>query len=85
MKEGIPVCTVVIENGKYYDTGDKFEYLKTVIEFVLEHEEINGEFKTFKNHSKSNCNILGVLIECILMNDNDKKVEELLLQESILT
>ncbi|MEK7495155.1 MAG: UTP--glucose-1-phosphate uridylyltransferase [Patescibacteria group bacterium] len=47
MKEGIPVYTVVIENGKYYDTGDKFEYLKTVIEFALEHEEINGEFKTF--------------------------------------
>ncbi|MFA6513222.1 MAG: UTP--glucose-1-phosphate uridylyltransferase [Patescibacteria group bacterium] len=47
MKEGVPVYTVVIENGKYYDTGDKFEYLKTVIEFALEHEEINGEFKTF--------------------------------------
>ena len=46
-KEGIPVYTVVIENGKYYDTGDKFEYLKTVIEFALEHEEINGEFKNF--------------------------------------
>jgi len=46
-KEGVPVYTVVIENGKYYDTGDKFEYLKTVIEFALEHEEINGEFKTF--------------------------------------
>jgi len=46
-KEGIPVYTVVIENGKYYDTGDKFEYLKTVIEFALEHKEINGEFKNF--------------------------------------
>lgn len=45
--EGIPVYTVVIKNGKYYDTGDKFEYLKTVIEFALEHEEINGEFKNF--------------------------------------
>jgi UTP--glucose-1-phosphate uridylyltransferase len=46
-KEGIPVYTVVIENGKYYDTGDKFEYLKTVIEFALEHKEMNGHFKTF--------------------------------------
>jgi len=46
-EEGIPVYAVVIENGKYYDTGDKFEYLKTVIEFALEHEEINGEFKNF--------------------------------------
>lgn len=45
--EGVPVYTVVIENGKYYDTGDKFEYLKTVIEFALEHEGMNGKFKTF--------------------------------------
>ena len=46
-KEGIPVYTVVVENGKYYDTGNKFEYLKTVIEFALNHEEINGNFRTF--------------------------------------
>jgi UTP--glucose-1-phosphate uridylyltransferase len=45
--EGVPLYTVVIENGKYYDTGDKFEYLKTVIEFALEHKEINGNFKKF--------------------------------------
>jgi len=46
-KEGVPVYTVVIENGKYFDTGNKFEYLKTVVEFALEHKEINGEFKEF--------------------------------------
>jgi UTP--glucose-1-phosphate uridylyltransferase len=46
-KEGVPVYTVVVENGKYYDTGNKFEYLKTVIEFALQHEEINGQFRTF--------------------------------------
>jgi UTP--glucose-1-phosphate uridylyltransferase len=46
-KKGIPIYTVVIKNGKYYDTGNKFEYLKTVIEFALQHEEINGRFKTF--------------------------------------
>ena len=46
-KEGMPIYTVVIENAKYYDTGSKIEYLKTVIEFALEHEEISKEFKTF--------------------------------------
>jgi UTP--glucose-1-phosphate uridylyltransferase len=46
-KEGFPLYTVVIENGKYYDTGNKFEYLKTVIEFALDHNEINGNFRTF--------------------------------------
>lgn len=45
--EGIPIYTVVIENGKYYDTGDKFEYLKTVVEFALQHTEMSEEFKSF--------------------------------------
>lgn len=46
-KEGVPVYTVVIENGRYYDTGNKFEYLKTVIEFALQHDETKEEFKHF--------------------------------------
>ena len=46
-KEGVPVYTVVIENGRYYDTGNKFEYLKTVIEFALQHDETKDEFKKF--------------------------------------
>lgn len=46
-KQGVPVYTVVIENAKYYDTGNKFEYLKTVIELALTHKEINGNFKAF--------------------------------------
>lgn len=46
-KEGVPVYTVVIENGRYYDTGNKFEYLKTVIEFALQHDETKEEFKKF--------------------------------------
>ena len=46
-EEGVPVYTVVIENGRYYDTGNKFEYLKTVVEFALQHEETNEEFKKF--------------------------------------
>ena len=45
--EGMPVYTVVIENGKYYDTGNKLEYMKTVVELALEHPDINGEFKQF--------------------------------------
>lgn len=45
--QGIPVYTVVIENGKYYDTGNKLEYMKTVVELALKHPDINGEFKSF--------------------------------------
>ena len=42
-----PVYAVVIENGKYYDTGNKLEYMKTVVELALKHPDINREFKTF--------------------------------------
>lgn len=46
-QEGIPVYTVIIENGRYFDTGNKFEYLKTVVEFALQHDETKDEFKHF--------------------------------------
>lgn len=42
-----PVYAVEIKNGKYYDTGNKLEYMKTVVEFALTHKEINGNFRTF--------------------------------------
>lgn len=45
--QGMPVYAVEIENGKYYDTGNKIEYLKTVVEMALSHPDINGEFKHF--------------------------------------
>jgi len=46
-EQGIPLYTVVIDNAKYYDTGDKLEYMKTVIELALQHPDINGEFRSF--------------------------------------
>ncbi len=45
--QGIPIYGVEIQNGKYYDTGSKIEYMKTVVEFALHHPGINGEFKKF--------------------------------------
>lgn len=36
-----------IKNGKYYDTGNKLEYLKTVVEFGLDHPDISDEFRAF--------------------------------------
>jgi UTP--glucose-1-phosphate uridylyltransferase len=46
-EQGIPVYACEIENGTYYDTGNKLEYLKTVIEFSLRHPDMNGEFKKY--------------------------------------
>ena len=46
-KQGVPIYACEINNGKYFDTGNKLEYLKTVVEFALTHTEINGEFRKF--------------------------------------
>jgi len=36
-----------ITDGTYYDTGDKLEYLKTVIDFGLRHEELGPELRDY--------------------------------------
>jgi len=47
IKSGYPVYACEIKNGKYYDTGNKLEYLKTVVEFALRHPDFNDEFKNY--------------------------------------
>lgn len=42
-----PVYALEIKDAHYYDTGNKIEYLKTVVELALEHKDINGEFRQF--------------------------------------
>jgi UTP--glucose-1-phosphate uridylyltransferase len=37
----------LIQNSKRYDTGDKPEYLKTVIDFALAHEELGPEIREY--------------------------------------
>lgn len=44
---GTDILTCIIEGGKYYDTGNKIDYLKTVVEFALRHKDINGEFRKY--------------------------------------
>lgn len=46
-EQGVPLYACEIENGKYYDTGNKIEYMKTVVEFGLRHPEIKEEFKEY--------------------------------------
>lgn len=38
------VYAVEIQNGKYYDTGNKLEYLKAVVEFGLKHDDLKEDF-----------------------------------------
>ena len=50
--DGMPIYAVEIKNGKYYDTGDKLEYMKTAVELALKHPDINGTFKKFLKELK---------------------------------
>lgn len=47
LEDGHRVIAAEIKNGKYYDTGNKLEYMKTVVEFALKHPDINGHFREF--------------------------------------
>lgn len=42
-KDGHKIWALEIKNGKYYDTGNKLEYVKTVIDFALDRQDINAE------------------------------------------
>ncbi len=46
------VYAVEIQNGKYYDTGNKLEYLKAVVEFGLKHEDLKEEFGEYLKNLK---------------------------------
>ncbi len=41
------VLACEIKDATYYDTGNKFEYLKTVLEFGLRHPDLNGDLKKY--------------------------------------
>jgi UTP--glucose-1-phosphate uridylyltransferase len=43
INEGHDYFAYEVKDGTYYDTGDKLEYLKTVIDFGLAHDELSGE------------------------------------------
>ena len=47
LNDGKRILAAEIKGGKYYDTGNKLEYMKTVVELGLKHPDINGEFKQF--------------------------------------
>lgn len=46
------ILAAEIKGGKYYDTGNKLEYMKTVVEFALKHEDIRDEFRKFLRELK---------------------------------
>jgi UTP--glucose-1-phosphate uridylyltransferase len=47
MDEGHPYFGLEIADGRFYDAGDKLEYLKTVVDFALRREDIGEDFRVF--------------------------------------
>ncbi len=52
INQGIPVHAIELKNAVYRDTGNKLEYLKTVVEYGLKHEEFGEDFKNFLKNLK---------------------------------
>jgi len=47
IESGFPVYACEIQNGKYYDTGNKVEYLKANIDFSLKRDDLKDEMKRY--------------------------------------
>ena len=47
IKDGKQLVACEIQNARYYDTGNKLEYLKTVVDFALQHDDIKDDFRDY--------------------------------------
>jgi len=45
--QGVPVYAVEIQDAKYYDTGNKLEYMKTIVDLALEHPDVKDKFREY--------------------------------------
>jgi UTP--glucose-1-phosphate uridylyltransferase len=49
---GKQAYAVELQNSRYYDCGNKLEYLKAVVEFGLKHDDMKTEFSEFLKNLK---------------------------------
>jgi UTP--glucose-1-phosphate uridylyltransferase len=47
IKDGHDFYACKIDESKYHDTGNKIEYLKTVVDYALKHEDVRDEFYSY--------------------------------------
>lgn len=47
LSDGKRIIAAEVKNGKYYDTGNKLEYMKTIVDLALEHPEIKDNFREY--------------------------------------
>jgi UTP--glucose-1-phosphate uridylyltransferase len=47
IRDGHPLYGCELKDSHYYDTGNKLEYLKTVVYFALQHEDLADDFRDY--------------------------------------
>jgi UTP--glucose-1-phosphate uridylyltransferase len=47
INDGHSILGCEIANGKFYDAGNKLEYVKTVVDFALQHDDIKEDFLAY--------------------------------------
>ena len=47
IRDGYEFYGYQVQNSRRYDTGNKLEYLKTVIDFGLRHEEMGDDLRNY--------------------------------------
>lgn len=47
IRDGHPFYGCELKDSHYYDTGNKLEYLKTVVYFALQHEDLADDFRDY--------------------------------------
>ena len=47
LEQGKTCHAAEIKNGRYYDCGNKLEYLKAVVEYGLKHEDLRDDFSNY--------------------------------------
>ncbi|HVI69404.1 MAG TPA: hypothetical protein VM581_03005, partial [Magnetospirillaceae bacterium] len=47
LADGKRVLAAEIKDGRYYDAGDKLEYMKTVVDFALRRDDIGESFRAY--------------------------------------
>jgi UTP--glucose-1-phosphate uridylyltransferase len=45
--KGRTIYACEVQNARYFDTGNKLEYMKTITEFALKHPEIGEEYRKY--------------------------------------
>lgn len=54
IRDGKTLLGCLLKDAHYYDTGNKLEYLKTVVDFALKDPKLNAEFLTYLRSKVNN-------------------------------